>query len=197
MGRSRSIWAGAVALATLLTAASPAGASPPAHTFVVDSAYASLGIDFFGSPDPSEDDADLSDDVCRTPSGSCTLRAAVEQSNASAGRDRIAFDLPSGGTTIALLRNVPAIADGVDVDGTTQSGYAGDPVVRIVQGSGCQQFLGGGQLCASSTTGFTVQAAGTTIEGLAFDGGGWAGITAHDIASPAGVVLSDNWFGLA
>src|SRR4051812_44590558 len=40
-------------------------------------------------------DANLGDGICQTSSrGQCTLRAAIEQANARAGRDTITFKIP-------------------------------------------------------------------------------------------------------
>ncbi|MEZ5282867.1 MAG: FG-GAP-like repeat-containing protein [Acidimicrobiales bacterium] len=69
----------------------------------------------------------------------CTLRAAIEEANASAGIDTIHFDIPTseagyvGGSpaywVIGQASNYPDIV-GVDIDATTQPGYV-DPVVVV------------------------------------------------------------------
>ena len=45
-------------------------------------------------------DADTSDGICETASGTCTLRAAIQQANAWAGTDSAV--LPSGTTTLSI-----------------------------------------------------------------------------------------------
>lgn len=63
-------------------------------------------------------------------SGPTTLRAAIAASNASAGADIIKFSLAAGQRTISIT--TPLSATGaVDIDGTSQPGYAGVPLVRI------------------------------------------------------------------
>src|SRR5215210_6449282 len=47
-------------------------------------------------------DSNTGDGVCNDGSGNCTLRAAVEQANATSGADTIAFNIPGSGVrTIA------------------------------------------------------------------------------------------------
>ncbi len=70
-------------------------------------------------------DFDTGDSVCETASGNgvCTLRAAIQQANASTGVDRIHFAIPGGGVqTISPTSGLPAIAGPVTVDATTQLG---------------------------------------------------------------------------
>ena len=55
--------------------------------------------------------------------GVCTLRAAIQEANALAGRDNISFNLPGAGVqTIALATALPPITAPVTLDGSTQSG---------------------------------------------------------------------------
>ena len=74
--------------------------------------------------------------------GSCTLREAIANSNADAdtsggdcaagaGADVIAFAIGMGHATIRPVAVLPTIFDGVTVDGTTQPGYAGSPIVEL------------------------------------------------------------------
>jgi hypothetical protein len=66
-------------------------------------------------------------------SGPGTLRQAILDANASPGKDLITFNLPGGAPfTITPLSALPTISEQVLVDGTTQPGYAGIPVVGLV-----------------------------------------------------------------
>src|SRR5512132_2050977 len=89
-----------------------AGGAASAATFTVDSTG-------------DESDADLTNGICRTALGTCTLRAAIEQANALAGSDTIAFNIPGIGVhTISPALDLPALTDdaGVTIDGYTQPG---------------------------------------------------------------------------
>jgi hypothetical protein len=62
-------------------------------------------------------------------SGANTLRDAINQANALAGNDLIHFNLSS--PTIRPLSALPAVTDSLLIDGITQPGFAGNPLVVI------------------------------------------------------------------
>src|SRR5687768_13423522 len=63
--------------------------------------------------------------------GAGTLRQANLDGNGAAGADEIAFNLPGTGLrTIAPTTELPTITEGVSIDGTTQPGFAGTPLVE-------------------------------------------------------------------
>lgn len=72
-------------------------------------------------------DATAGDNICDAGGGVCTLRAAIEEANAHAGTDTIAFSVAG------LISPAPysALGETVIIDGTTAPGYAGVPVVHI------------------------------------------------------------------
>jgi hypothetical protein len=105
-------------------------------------------------------------------SGAGSLRDAITASNASVGvADVITFAIGTGPQTIALLSPLPAITDAVTIDGTTQPGFAGVPLIDL-NGAGA----------GVSANGLSVTAGGTTIrslvirnfsgDGIAFGGNG-------------------------
>src|SRR5689334_3217321 len=69
-------------------------------------------------------------------SGPGSLRQAIIDSNASIGiRDTIAFNISGAGThTIQPLSQLDSIRDPADVDGTTQPGFAGAPLIELTGG---------------------------------------------------------------
>src|SRR5262249_21731695 len=72
-------------------------------------------------------------------SGPGSLRQALLDANATpndaAGPDVIQFAIPGGGVqSIAPASALPAITDAVTVDGTSQPGYGGTPLIEL-QGS--------------------------------------------------------------
>ncbi|MAT98628.1 MAG: hypothetical protein CL608_15910 [Anaerolineaceae bacterium] len=68
-------------------------------------------------------DAQTGDGLCDDGSGHCTLRAALMEANAYEGIDPITFSIPgSGPHTIRPQAPLPAITEGVIIDGYTQPG---------------------------------------------------------------------------
>jgi len=74
--------------------------------------------------------------------GGCTLREAIDNSNADAdstggdcaagaGADVIAFAVGVGHVTIRPVAALPAITGGVTIDGASQPGYMGSPIVEL------------------------------------------------------------------
>ena len=66
--------------------------------------------------------------------GPGTLRQAILDSNASVGvKDTIRFNIGGGGLqTIAPLTALPALTDPVTINGTTQRGFNGTPLIKLV-----------------------------------------------------------------
>src|SRR5262245_22166265 len=65
-------------------------------------------------------------------SGPVSLRQAILNANARAGEDTIRFEIPGAAPyTINLTSGLPDITDIVTIDGTTQAGYAGKPIIEI------------------------------------------------------------------
>lgn len=78
-------------------------------------------------------DADLNVPACDNGSGQCTLRAAIQQANATPALDQITFEIGvSGGLqTIMPGSALPTISNPVIIDGTTQDGYSGMALIEI------------------------------------------------------------------
>src|SRR5215218_7020542 len=115
----RAMWVGRArtfaffVLALVIVALSGVLAAKPAHakTFIVNS------ID-------DEADKTPGNGLCQiTSADQCTLRAAIEEANASAGADTINFAIPGAGPhTISPGSELPTITQTVTIDGYTQSG---------------------------------------------------------------------------
>lgn len=124
----------------------------------------------------------------------CSLREAIEVANDLAGSDFIAFDIP--GTPpppIKVVAPLPTVYDPVVIDGTTQPGYSGAPIVEI-DGSLLNE-------AGSYGDGLTVWADNSTIRGLVINrfGGGW-GLAIQADRLPGGlggdnVVVQNNYIG--
>src|SRR3954453_8793 len=81
-------------------------------------------------------DATPGDNVCKDTTdppanAKCTLRAAIIEANNHAGTDTAAFGIGAGAQTIAPFSQPPAIIGPLVIDGTSQPGYAGTPVIQL------------------------------------------------------------------
>lgn len=85
-------------------------------------------------------DANAGDGDCLTAGGFCTLRAAIEEANGAGDRNEIRFALPlararvtPAGTayTIQPTTVLPAISNPAFIDGRTQKGYSGSPLIHL------------------------------------------------------------------
>lgn len=79
----------------------------------------------------NESDASAGNGICMTGNGKCTLRAAIQEANARTTVDTIAFAIETGPQRITLPTALPAITQPVVIDGTTQPGFAGVPLIEI------------------------------------------------------------------
>ncbi len=87
-------------------------------------------------------------------SGAGSLRQAILNANANAGVDTIRFQIGTGSQVITPATALPNITDPVILDGTTQTGYAGTPLI-VLDGSAAP--LGTSGLVLSNNTGSTVR----------------------------------------
>ncbi|MCU0499205.1 MAG: right-handed parallel beta-helix repeat-containing protein [Anaerolineae bacterium] len=79
-------------------------------------------------------DANIGNGSCSTSTGVCTLRAAIEEANFTTGTDTINFNIGSGLQTITPTiggGSLPIINRPVIINGTTQNGYTGTPIIQI------------------------------------------------------------------
>ncbi len=63
--------------------------------------------------------------------GTGTFRQAIIDSNATAGSNTIDFSIGTGMQTISLQAALPAVSVPVLIDGTSQPGYAGQPLIVL------------------------------------------------------------------
>jgi CSLREA domain-containing protein len=112
--------------------------------------------------------------------GNLSLREAIELANATAGVNTIRFAIGSGAQTINLLSPLPAVTDTVVIDGTTQPGYAGAPLIEL---NGAQ---------AGSTSGLNITAGGNTVKGLVINRFAFSGI---DLETNGGNFIQGNYIG--
>ena len=152
--------------------------------------------------DSTGDGADSSpgDGVCDDGTGKCTLRAAIEESNASSTTSTIGFNIPTSDpgyqatTTSFSIRptsSLPTITSSVVIDGYTQPGAAvnTDPVGF----NGTLKIVLDGSQAGTSTVGLRITGGDSTVRGLVinrFDGAGIA------ISTGGGNLINGNFIGV-
>ncbi|MFK7732564.1 MAG: beta strand repeat-containing protein, partial [Pseudomonadales bacterium] len=110
-------------------------------------------------------------------SGAGSLRQAILDANTAGGTDNITFNIGGGGAqTIVLASSLPAITDTVNIDASTQGGYAGAPLIELNATNG-----GSGFNLAAGSDGSTIR--GFVINKAAFHGVNISGTSGgHTIA---------------
>jgi CSLREA domain-containing protein len=105
-------------------------------------------------------DSNTADGVCDDGSGNCTLRAAIQQANATPGTDTVNFQIGSGPQTIKPAAALPALSDPVVIDGATQPGYASAPIIE----------LDGSSVAYPGAIGLVLTGGDSTVRGLVLHG---------------------------
>jgi CSLREA domain-containing protein len=116
------------------------------------------------------DDRNRSDARCDTSTNNgsqCTLRAAIEEANDTAGADTVDFDTGGGAKTIKPASGLPTITDAVTIDGYTQRGArpntlaGGNDAVLKVKLNGSD--------AGTNADGLEISTSNSTIRGLVID----------------------------
>src|SRR5262245_6866446 len=114
-------------------------------------------------------------------SGNGSLRQAILSAESTPGADTISFSIGSGPQTIRLSSPLPQINDSVTIDGTTQPGYAGTPLIEL-----------NGSTAGAGANGLTISAGNSTVRGLAIRGFAGSGIV---LDTNGGDVIQGNFIG--
>jgi uncharacterized repeat protein (TIGR01451 family) len=123
-------------------------------------------------------------------SGAGSLRQAILSANANApALDTIAFAISGAGShSIALTSSLPPITDPVFIDGSTQPGYSGTPLIEL-----------NGANAGGGANGLHITAGGSTVRGLAINrfgtngsGNGGAGIA---LIGAGGNIIEASFIG--
>jgi hypothetical protein len=84
-------------------------------------------------------------------SGLGSLRRAILDANAHPGADSVVFNIPGSGVhTITPFTALPTISDAVTIDGSTQPGFTGSPIIEL-DGSGAGANVDGLRITAGSS----------------------------------------------
>jgi hypothetical protein len=86
--------------------------------------------------------------------GAGSLRQAILNANATPGLDTIRFQIASGAQTIKPVTALPSVTDAVVIDGTTQTGYSGVPLI-VLDGSAAP--VGSSGLLLANHSGSTIR----------------------------------------
>lgn len=116
-------------------------------------------------------------------SGAGSLRDALTKSNSTVGIDTIAFNISSSSKAIHLASALPDLWDPGIMDGTTQPGYAGKPLVQI-----------DGTAAGAGVTGMKMWG-GSTIKGMSITGFGGGAIDMFNRGF-GGNTVSASWIGV-
>jgi streptogramin lyase len=85
-----------------------------------------------------------------------SLRQAILNANANGGADTIKFNIPGSGVQVIQPASaLPVITSPVLIDGTSQPGYAGTPLIEL-----------DGRQAGPSVSGLVITAGNTTVQGL-------------------------------
>ncbi|MBM2840910.1 MAG: repeat-containing protein, partial [Bacteroidetes bacterium] len=123
--------------------------------------------DFLGGERPDFRVATIIEVTNTLNSGIGSLRKSIDSANANPGPDVINFNIPASGViTISPPSSLPNITGPVVIDGTTQSGYAGTPLI-VLDGSSA----------GLSVNGLTLFGGNSVVRGLAINGFRASGLT--------------------
>ena len=115
--------------------------------------------------------------------GAGSLRQAIQGANVAPGSNAITFSIPGGGVhTITPASALATITGSVIVDGNTQPGFSGTPLIEIA-----------GQNAGTGVDGLGVNVSNVTIRGLAIDRFSRNGIGVSGSAS--NVLIAGNYLG--
>ena len=146
-------------------------------TILGASDLARAGVPVTFTVDTTADDATKT--ACTVAANDCSLRGAIADANANPGA-LIAFNIGSGLQTITVTTsNLPTITAPVFIDGTTQPGFSGSPLIEI----------NGNNIGAP---GLTINGGATTVRGLIINRANSHGI---QLSTNGGNTIKGNYIG--
>jgi CSLREA domain-containing protein len=98
-----------------------------------------------------------------------SLREAIHAANNHPGPDTIRFAIGTGVQTIAPLTPLPVVQDTITIDGTTQPGFAGKPVIELIGTQMERNRFDSPSSTSAYLVGLFVQADNSVIRGLAIN----------------------------
>ncbi len=120
-------------------------------------------------------------------SGSGSLRQAMLDANASPGTDIIVFSIGTGPQTINISgASLPVVTDPVVIDGTTQPGFSGKPIIEI------NGFSAGNSIPECPISGLYIVAGDSIVRGLVINRFATSGIW---LEGKGGNTIQSNYIG--
>jgi uncharacterized repeat protein (TIGR01451 family)/CSLREA domain-containing protein len=110
------------------------GAAPPSAQQNIASRLVPATATFTVNSTGDTPDNMPGDGLCNDGMGNCTLRAAMMEAEALGGTDTINFDI-TGPKTITPVGALPVITNTVIINGTTQPGFSGTPIIELRGGT--------------------------------------------------------------
>jgi uncharacterized repeat protein (TIGR01451 family) len=115
-------------------------------------------------------------------SGTGSFRQAILNANSGSGTDVIAFNLPGAGPfTIVVQSALPTLTYPVTIDGATQPGYAGTPIVEL-----------NGASAGTNANGLYLTGGNSLVRGLVINQFAGSGI---GLDGPGGNAIQGNYIG--
>ena len=115
-------------------------------------------------------------------SGAGSLRQAILDANAHLGADTIVFNIPGGGLhTITPSTALPTVSDPVTIDGSSQPGFTGSPIIEL-----------NGSQAGANVDGLRITAGSSVVSGLVinrFSGDGM------ELSNLGGNIVEDCFIG--
>lgn len=120
------------------------------------------------------EDSNLSDGICADALGRCSLRAAIQQSNVMPGNDVVVFAITGlSPFRIRVTSELPVVTEPITIDGTTQAGYQGTPLIVLDGGATSTTQIGP---IVIVDVGLDIAAGGSLVKGLTIEGFSGVGI---------------------
>jgi hypothetical protein len=116
--------------------------------------------------------------------GSGSFREAITLANSNPGPDLIDFNiLPGGPQTITPISALPTITDPITIDGTTQPGFVGIPIIEL-----------NGSSVPPGTNGLLITGGSSTVRGLVINRFAGSG-DAIEVQTNGGNIVEGNFIG--